>query len=70
MRLFNKDGKPMNINQAKLDFTFSDDDPKKFVLDIAIYKYLDTNLIDVDLQPIYVKVTIKGMTNTVISKMY
>lgn len=53
----------MNINQAKLDFTFSDDDPEKFVLDIAIYKYLDTNLVEVDLQPIYVKVTIKGITN-------
>lgn len=58
--LFKKNGKPMNVNQAKLDFKFSDDDPEKFILDIAIYKYLDTNLIEVDLQPIYAKVTIKG----------
>lgn len=60
VRLFNKNGNPLNINQAKLDFKFSDDDPKQFVLDIAIYKYLDNNLIDIDLQPIYVKITIKG----------
>lgn len=60
VRLFNKDGNPLNINQAKLDFKFSDDDPHQFVLDIAIYKYLDSNLIEIDLQPIYVKVTLKG----------
>nr|XP_023014624.1 protein tilB homolog [Leptinotarsa decemlineata] len=60
VRLFSKDGRPLNINQAKLDFTFSDDDPKQFVLDIAVYKFMDSNLIEVDLQPIYVKITIKG----------
>ncbi|XP_060534095.1 dynein axonemal assembly factor 11 [Cylas formicarius] len=60
VRLFNKDGRPLNVNQARLEFKFSDEDPEKFVLDVAVYKYLDTNLIDVDLQPIYVKLTIKG----------
>ncbi|KAJ8939382.1 hypothetical protein NQ314_011127 [Rhamnusium bicolor] len=60
VRLFHKDGQPLNVNQAKIDFTFTDEDPKQFVLDVAIYKFLDTNLIEVDLQPIYVKLTIKG----------
>ncbi|ENN71629.1 hypothetical protein D910_12525 [Dendroctonus ponderosae] len=60
IRLFNKEGKPLNVNQAKLQFTFTDEDPNIFHLDVAVYKYLDTNLIDVDLQPIYVKITIKG----------
>lgn len=60
LRLFNKEGKPLNVNQAKLDFKFVDDNPEMFVLDIALYKYLDSNLIQVDLQPLYVKVIIKG----------
>nr|CAI5823988.1 unnamed protein product [Callosobruchus analis] len=61
VRLFSKDGgRPLNVNQAKLDFEFSDADPAQYVLDVAIYKFLDANLIDVDLQPIYVKITIKG----------
>lgn len=38
VKLFNKDGRPLNINQAKMDFQFNDDDPTKFVLDIAVYK--------------------------------
>ncbi|CAH1163277.1 unnamed protein product [Phaedon cochleariae] len=59
-RLFSKDGKPLNINQAKIDFKFNDDDPKQFVLDIAVYKFMDSNLIQIDLQPIYVKILIKG----------
>ncbi|KAI4471542.1 leucine rich repeat protein [Holotrichia oblita] len=58
--LFTKDGRPLNVNQAKLDFKFCDEDPKELILDIGIYKYLDTNLIDVDLQPIFVKLTVKG----------
>lgn len=36
-KLFNKAGRPLNINQAKVDFRF-DDDPEKFVLDVAVYK--------------------------------
>ncbi|XP_030747583.1 protein tilB [Sitophilus oryzae] len=60
VRLFAKDGRPLNVNEAKLGFKFTDDSPDKFVLDVALYKFLDTNLIDIDLQPIYVKLTIKG----------
>lgn len=41
VNLYTKDGKPRNINQAKVQFLFNDDDPKQFVLDIAIYKYFD-----------------------------
>lgn len=64
--LFNKDGRPLNVNQAKLSFTFNDEDPQQFVLDIAVYKFLDTNLIEVDVQPIYVKLTVKGEESRVI----
>lgn len=38
LRMFAKDGRPLNINQAKVDFKFSDADPSKFVLDISVYK--------------------------------
>ncbi|XP_066144544.1 dynein axonemal assembly factor 11 [Euwallacea fornicatus] len=60
IKLFDVNGRPLNTNQTKLNFTFSDEDPEMFILDIAIYKYLDTSLIDIDLQPTYVKITIKN----------
>lgn len=43
MSLFAKDGRPLNVNQAKLDFKFDDGDPKELVLDIGIYR-CDINL--------------------------
>lgn len=30
------------------------------MLDVAVYRFLDTSLIDADVQPQYVRVTIKG----------
>lgn len=58
-KFFTPEGRAYNINQAKIDFEFSDHDPEKFVLDLAVYKHLDTNLVDVDVQPNYVRVMIK-----------
>lgn len=40
LRMFAKDGRPLNINQAKVKFQFSDEDPSQFVLDIAVYKWV------------------------------
>ncbi|XP_041969301.1 protein tilB [Aricia agestis] len=59
-KLFNDDGRPFNINQPKIDFLFSDAEPDKFILDLYLYRYMDTSLIDVDVQPNYVRVLIKG----------
>lgn len=59
IKFFAPDGRPYNINQAKIDFLFDDSENDKFVLDLAIYKYLDTNLLDIDIQPTYVRVTVK-----------
>lgn len=59
VRLFSKEGRPLNTNQAKLPFKF-EDDPKEFKLDVAVYRYLDSNFICVDLEPTYVRVSIKG----------
>lgn len=59
-KFFAEDGRPYNINQAKIDFIFNSDDPNLYTLDLAVYKHLDTSLIDVDVQPHYVRVTIRG----------
>ena len=59
IKFFAEDGRPYSINEAKLDFKFTDE-PDRFELDLQIYKFLDTSLIDVDVQPNYVRVTIKG----------
>ncbi|XP_017780340.1 PREDICTED: protein tilB [Nicrophorus vespilloides] len=58
--VFNRDGRPLNMNQAKVQFKFDDSDSESYTLDISVYKFLDTSYIDVDLQPIFVKITIKG----------
>lgn len=60
VRFFNKDGRPVNVDQAKVPFTLTEDEDNNcLVLDVSVYKYLDTSLIDVDIQPNYVKVMIK-----------
>ncbi|XP_066025477.1 dynein axonemal assembly factor 11-like [Pocillopora verrucosa] len=60
-RFFASDGHVLNINQGKWDFQFDDDeDNNRFVLDLPCFKHLDTSLIDVDVQPTYVRVTVKG----------
>ncbi|EDV26982.1 uncharacterized protein TRIADDRAFT_22994, partial [Trichoplax adhaerens] len=61
VRLKTEDGRILNVNEAKIDFQLIDDEESNnIVLDVACYKYLDTSLIDVDVQPTYVKVTIKS----------
>ncbi|XP_070337714.1 dynein axonemal assembly factor 11 isoform X2 [Equus asinus] len=59
--LITEDGKALNVNEPKLDFSLKDDEKRKqIVLDLAVYRYLDTSLIDVDVQPTYVRVLVKG----------
>ncbi|RZF39579.1 hypothetical protein LSTR_LSTR001100 [Laodelphax striatellus] len=61
IKLFNKDGAPLNVNEAKIDFRFSEDDESNsYVLELHTYKHLDTSFIDIDVQPFYIKVLIKG----------
>lgn len=41
IKLFNKDGKPNNINEAKISFSFEEDEENNsFVLTLMIYKYV------------------------------
>ncbi|XP_062576752.1 uncharacterized protein LOC134238646 [Saccostrea cucullata] len=65
-RLFAEDGRPLNVNEAKIDFTLTEDDSENnILLDVACFKHMDTSLIDCDVQPNYVRVTLKGKVNSV-----
>ncbi|XP_075406688.1 dynein axonemal assembly factor 11 isoform X1 [Tenrec ecaudatus] len=59
--LITQDGRALNVNEPKLDFSLKDDEKRnQITLDLAVYRYMDTSLIDVDVQPTYVRVTVKG----------
>ena len=60
VRFFRENGEPLNVNTAKIEFMLNDDyENGIYVIDIACYKHLNTSLIDVDVQPHYVRVKIK-----------
>jgi len=45
----------------RVDFRLEEsDDDRYIILDISVFRHLDTSLIDVDVQPEYIRVTIKG----------
>ncbi|XP_053507266.1 dynein axonemal assembly factor 11-like isoform X3 [Ictalurus furcatus] len=59
--LITSEGRVLNVNEPKLDFTLSENEEKNCVLlDLHIYRHLDTSLLDVDVQTTYVRVTVKG----------
>ncbi|CAL8121864.1 unnamed protein product [Orchesella dallaii] len=60
-KLTNAEGKPFNINEAKVSFSLHDEcERSQLVLDLAVPKFMCTTLIHADVQPFYVKVTMKG----------
>ncbi|XP_034534259.1 protein tilB homolog isoform X2 [Notolabrus celidotus] len=59
--LITADGRVMNVNEPKLDFSLTEgEENNTVVLDLAVYRHMDTSLIDVDVQPSYVRVLVKG----------
>ena len=45
----------------RVDFKLSESDDDRFIiLDVSVFRHMDTSLIDVDVQPNYVRVSIKG----------
>ncbi|XP_026263538.2 dynein axonemal assembly factor 11 isoform X1 [Urocitellus parryii] len=59
--LITEDGKALNVNEPKLDFSLKDDEERnQIIVDLAVYRYMDTSLIEVDVQPTYVRVMVKG----------
>ncbi|KAH9269172.1 hypothetical protein BASA83_008794 [Batrachochytrium salamandrivorans] len=57
--LFSVDGRVLQRNEGKYPFKWVET-PKTIVLAIEISKFLETSLIDVDVHPTWVRVTIKG----------
>ncbi|XP_064253595.1 dynein axonemal assembly factor 11 isoform X3 [Passer domesticus] len=45
----------------RLHFSLKDDEENnQIILDLAVYRHLDTSLLDVDVQPTYIRVLVKG----------
>ncbi|KAM9322281.1 dynein axonemal assembly factor 11 [Pholidichthys leucotaenia] len=60
-RLTTTTGRVLNINEPKLNFTLTEDEGNNcVVLDLGVYRHMDTSLLDVDVQPWYVRVSVKG----------
>ena len=60
IRFFTKDGTPVNVNEANVDFVLDDGHPKHIELRVKLPKFLDTELVQIDSQPTYLKMTING----------
>ncbi|XP_041659800.1 protein tilB homolog isoform X2 [Cheilinus undulatus] len=59
--LITADGRVLNTNEPKLDFSLTEDeDNNTIILDLAVYRHMDTSLIDVDVQPTYARISVKG----------
>ncbi|XP_043545336.1 dynein axonemal assembly factor 11 [Chiloscyllium plagiosum] len=55
------EGRVLNVNEPKIDFLLTDDEENnQFILDLAVYRHMDTSLLDIDVQPTYVCVMVKG----------
>ncbi|NXS37265.1 TILB protein, partial [Pomatostomus ruficeps] len=59
--LVTAEGKVLNVNVPKLHFSLKDDEENnQIILDLAVYRHLDTSLLEVDVQPTYIRVLVKG----------
>ncbi|NXB10948.1 TILB protein, partial [Cnemophilus loriae] len=59
--LVTAEGKVLNVNVPKLHFSLKDDEENnQLILDLAVYRHLDTSLLDVDVQTTYIRVLVKG----------
>ena len=60
-RRLEKDGKMLNVNEGRYKFSLRDDPSGNFrLLEVEAPRYMDTSLISCDVQPTYVRVTLKG----------
>ncbi|ETN60517.1 testis specific leucine rich repeat protein [Anopheles darlingi] len=58
-KLFADCGRPYSLNEPRLEFDFRDE-ADRLELELHLYRFLDTSLVNVDAQPRYVRVTVKG----------
>ena len=54
-RFFDNNGKALNINEANVDFHYDDSDDTNLVIEIMVYRYMDSTLINLDVQPTYLR---------------
>uniref|UniRef100_A0A672FZ47 Leucine-rich repeat-containing protein 6 n=1 Tax=Salarias fasciatus TaxID=181472 RepID=A0A672FZ47_SALFA len=57
--LITTDGRVLNVNEPKYDLR-NDEENNSVVLDLSVYRHMDTSLMDVDVQPTYARVSVKG----------
>uniref|UniRef100_T1JDN6 Dynein axonemal assembly factor 11-like CS domain-containing protein n=1 Tax=Strigamia maritima TaxID=126957 RepID=T1JDN6_STRMM len=61
VKLVTNDGRILNVNEAKIDFAITDDEEhNQILLDLAVPRFMDTSLVDIDVQPLYVRAFVKG----------
>lgn len=57
---YNARGEIRQCNEGKYDFNISDDiEPGKVVFELSVPKYLDTSAMEVDVNPLYVRVVVR-----------
>ena len=49
------DGKAFNINEPRLEFSLDDGLPSEIVLTLQLWRHVDTESLDLDVQPTYVR---------------
>ena len=54
-RFFDDNGKALNINEANVDFHYNDSDAMNLVIEIMVYRYMDSSFINLDVQPTYLR---------------
>ena len=60
-RLFDDCGRPLNVNEPRIEFDYDDSDPQLLRVDLKLWKHLDPNQItDLTLEPWFIRVKVKG----------
>lgn len=57
--LFAPCGRPYSLNRPQLAFDFVDE-ADRIEVNLHVHKFMDTSLLEVDVQPLYLRVTVKG----------
>jgi len=59
--IFSKDGVPRNCNQGRYTFSLDESpDGTKLIFNLEVPKFMTTDALNVDLQPNYCRVDVKG----------
>ena len=59
-KFFSEDGKPYSFNDPKVDYEYNGDDDENIYLTVHVFRHMDTSNISIDIQPNYIRVTLKG----------